>query len=73
MKIKVEGGRRELCMNASFGFVIQRKMMFGALVALVGLARCTENTELVLGRTEADLPKSHIHGLELYFDNVIVV
>ena len=48
-------------------------MMFGALVALVGLARCTENMELVLGRTEADLPKSHIHGLELYFDNVIVV
>ena len=59
-------------MNASFGFVIQRRGVFGAVVALVGLYWVPEKMELGLGCTTADPLELYIHGLELSLDNGII-
>ena len=59
-------------MNYLFEFVIQQRMMFGAVVSLVGLVWGPEEPELVLGCVAADPPESHIHGLELSLENGIV-
>ena len=56
-------------MNALFGFMIQRRMMFSAKVALVGLAWSQEKPEFVLGCSAAEPSELHIRGLELSFFN----
>ena len=42
MKIKGEGGRRALCMNDFFGFVMQRRMMFGDIAPYLDLPGAQE-------------------------------
>ena len=59
-------------MNFPFVLLIQRRMMFGAVVALVGLAWVQEEPELVLGCTAAYPSELHIHELDLSLENVIV-
>ena len=72
MKIKGEGGRQSICLNALFGYVVQWQMVFGAVIILVGLVWGQVEPKLVLVCAAVNSPEFHIYGLEMSLYNGLV-
>ena len=59
-------------MGRAVGFVIEGRMMFGAVVSPVEVVRGPVEAELALGVTAAEPVETHVHRLGLLGDNGIV-
>ena len=59
-------------MGRAVGFVIEGRMMLGAVVSPVEVARGPVEAELALGVAAAEPVESHVHGLGLLGDDGLV-
>ena len=53
-------------------FVVQRRMILGAIVGKIRVARSPVEAELALGLAAAEPPESHVHGFDVFGDNGLV-
>ena len=58
--------------SGTVGLVIEGRMIFGALVSLVEVARGSVEAELALDIAAAEPVEAHVHGLCLFGDNGLV-
>ena len=59
-------------MGRAVGFVIEGRMMFGAVVSPVEVARGPVEVALALGVAAAEPVETHVHGLGLLGDDGLV-
>ena len=59
-------------MRGSMSFVVKRRMIIGAVVGKIRVARGPVEAELALGFASAEPPESHVNGFEVFGDDGLV-
>ena len=60
------------CVSGSMSFVVQRRMILGAVVGKIRVARSPVEAELALGFAAAEPPELHIQGFDVFGDDGLV-
>ena len=59
-------------MNGTVYFIVEQRMILGAVVGKICAAGGSVEAELALGFVAAEPPESHVHGLDIFGNNGIV-